>query len=283
MPITRAETIDFSTAPDADKARAREALAAMMEELFEGPGIAPYCAALRGGDINFFQIGLRFDGERLVAAATLTLDPIEGEGEAKVFRSMALIRPEYQGRRMLTGFAIRSVATLLWRHRGAPIWSFSPAQHLASYRFLARHLHGLTPHPDREPTAEELDRVDRLARKFHCQRLPTDHPLVCRRPVWLKGAVRQAKPLEHPMDRFGRYFLEINPNAHEGGCVMTLGRVSPMTVLSMLATWPVLRLRDRLRAGWRSIAAGTGAPGFGAACGAAMGSASGRDDEGSVR
>lgn len=245
--ITRVEVVDFPSASESDRARALESAAALVASAFDGPGLAGFCAGLRAGAFHFYQMGLYYDQAELVGFSAYTLDPMEGEEQGLAARAITVLRPAWRGARRTALFWIRTMSTLLWRHRGVPLWIFTPAQHVASYRFLAKHLRGMVPHPDRAPTDEEIARVARLAAQFHYTRLPTDHPLSCRRTIWLRAAQRTPPPGGRPRDAFDETFEALNPANHEGGCVLTLGRLTLLSILGTLAQVPLHLARDWLR------------------------------------
>ncbi len=257
--ITRSEVIDFTDASEADRARALASAAELAEAVFEGPGLATFCVALRNGAFPFYQMALYYHQDELVGLAGYTLDPIEGEPRSKVIRALAILRPAFREGRLTAPFWVRAGIQLLWRHRGVTLWNFTPAQHVASYRFLAKHLRGMVPHPERAPTEEEVERVRRLARQFNYGGQPTDHPLSCRRTIWARGTQRAHVRTSRPRDAFDETFEALNPAVNQGGCLLTLGRIHLGAVLFTLLLMPVHLLRDGLRARLSALSRAWGA------------------------
>lgn len=246
--ITRTEIVDFRKDAAERKAMAATSVAVLIEDIFEGPGVAPLCAALHGGGVNVYKIALYFDADVLVGFAMVVHDTAELDGKTVVIgRAISGLRPEWRGRQTSTGFFLACGLSLLRHHRGKDLWGFVPAMHVSSYRVIARFLPGVVPHPERAVLDRQLRWIDALARRFGCERAEGDHPLVCRRPMRVKGARQAPRPTERPEDALDRFFFALNPAHAEGACVMTLFPVTPAKFLGALALYALHRVRRTLR------------------------------------
>lgn len=246
--ITRTEIVDFRTDAAERKAMAAAGVAVLVEELFEGPGVAPLCAALHGGGVNVFKIALYFDADVLVGFAMVVHDTAELDGRTVVIgRAISGLRREWRGHQTCSAFFLASGLSLLRHHRGKELWGFVPAMHVSSYRVIARFLPGVVPHPERAISDQQLRWIDALARRFACERADGDHPLVCRRPLRVKGARQGSRPTGRPEDVLDRFFFALNPAHAEGACIMTLFPVTSVKILGALALYALHRVRRALR------------------------------------
>jgi hypothetical protein len=244
--ITRTEIVDFRTDAPERTAMAAASVASLIDEIFEGPGVAPLCVALRGGGVNVFKVALYFDAAVLVGFAMVVHDTAELDGRTvAIGRAICGLRREWRGRQTSTAFFLACGLSLLRHHRGKELWGFVPAMHVSSYRVIAR-VPGVVPHPRREVSDRQIQWIDALARRFGCERAEGDHPLVCRRPLRVKGARQAPRPSERPDDALDRFFFEINPAHAEGACVMTLFPVTHAKLLVTLARYAVHRVRRAL-------------------------------------
>lgn len=256
--ITHREFVHVPTASEAQRQRACEGVATIIEALFEGAGVAPVASALRSGALRPHCVVLCYDGDRLVGISMTTLDPVAEEPGSSVLRCLAALLPEYRTQRALMPFYLWAGARTLWETRGARLWLFVPAVSVASYRVLMTELPDATPHPERPMTEAQLARLARLSGQFHCQRSPEDHPLVCRRAFVVKGSARTPRPATRAPDVIDRYFHEINPRSDEGACVMVHAEVTLAVVLRAALMLPLQRARDLWRR-WRMAASAAGA------------------------
>lgn len=256
--ITHREFVHVPTASEAQRQRACEGVATIIEALFEGAGVAPVATALRSGALRPHCVALCYDGDRLVGISMTTLDPVTDEPGASVLRCLAALLPEYRTQRALMPFYLWAGAHTLWETRGARLWLFVPAVNVASYRVLMTELPGATPHPERPMTEAQRARLARLAAQFRCQQLPEDHPLVCRRGLALKGSARTSRPPTRAPDAIDRYFHEINPRSDEGACVMVHGEVTLAVLMRAALMFPLQRARDLWRR-WRTAVSAAGA------------------------
>lgn len=260
----RTDVFDFRTEPAARKAEALGRMCPLIEELFEGPGVGPLCAALRSGDIHVFKLALYYAGADPVGFALVVHDVVELDGRAVVVgRAFTGMRRQWRGQQRSLGFFLRTGLDMLRHHRGTPLWAFVPAMHISSYRVIALHVPGVVPHPDRALSDAERRWIDALADRFGCERAPGDHPLVCRRPLRVRGAGHTPPPTARPEDALDRFFTALNPAHAEGGCVMTLAPITPATLLGALGRWTLGQLRRTLRprAALKSSRTGAVSPG----------------------
>ena len=246
-PITRTEIVDFRTDAPERKVMAAASVAVLVDEIFEGPGVAPLCAALHGGGVNVFKVALYFDAAVLVGFAMVVHDTAELDGRTVVIgRAVSGLRREWRGRQTSAAFFLACGLSLLRHHRGKELWGFVPALHVSSYRVIARFLPGMVPHPQRVVSDRQLRWIDTLARRFGCERAEGDHPLVCRRPLRVKRARQAPRPSERPEDALDRLFFGLNPAHAEGACVMTLFPVTHAKILGALARYALHRVRRAL-------------------------------------
>lgn len=246
--ITRTEIVDFRTAPAERKAEAIAHTIALLEQLFEGPGLAPQCEALARGEVGIFSLALYFAGARPVGFAMVVHDVLEIEGrEIVVGRGLTGLHREFRGGQRVVGFYLRGAVALLRHHRDKPVWGFVAAAHISSYRVIARNMPGVVPHPDRELDATQRAWIDVLAERFHYERRAGDHPLVCRRPVRVRGARTTPPPTPRPLDALDRFYLGLIPPDAPDACIMTLFRLSFGTLIGVLGRAFVARLRSAAR------------------------------------
>jgi hypothetical protein len=246
--ICRTERFDFLTDAAERKARALAHVVALVAAIFEGPGVAPLCAALQGGEVDVFRVALYLAGDVPVGFAMVVHDVVELDGRQVVIaRAFSGMREEWRGQQRSISFFLACTLHLLRRHRGEEVWGFVPALHVSSYRVIARHMPDMVPHPDRPASAAQLRWLHALADRFGCQRVEGDHPCVCRRPLQVRGARHSPRPERGPEDAFDRLYRAILPVDDGGACVMTLIPVSATRLLGAVGRYVVHRVRRALR------------------------------------
>jgi hypothetical protein len=247
-----------------------DARARLLEELqinrqiFDGPGLAALIEALASGSLCKTTLQCYYDqAGRCVGFAALLCDEFEHDGAPwSVFRAMTGLIPAYRGRQSVTGFYISTLASYFLRHPGRKVFFFTPVVHASSYRLLARYAKEMYPHPDRPVPPRMMEIIQRLGERYACAKVEGEHPLVCRRSVWVRGDQRKQVRRLQAGDAWDRFFLQINPRSGEGNCIMTL---APVTIGQLLVgalrygqTRAAVQLRGlrRARAGG-DLAAGT--------------------------
>ena len=202
-------------------------------QIFEGPGLGALIEALASGSQAKTTLQCYYDGDgRCVGFAALLCDEFDQDGEPwSVFRAMTGLLPAYRGRQSVTGFYLSTLTGYLLRHPGRRVFFFTPVVHASSYRLLARYAKEMYPHPDRPVPARMMEIIQRLGARYACAKVDGAHPLICRRSAWTRGdQQKQARRLQAG-DALDRFFLEINPGAGEGHCIMTL---APVTIGQLL-------------------------------------------------
>lgn len=202
-------------------------------QIFDGPGLQTLIEALASGTLSKTTLQHYYDQEgRCVGFAALLCDELEHDGEPwSVFRAMTGLLPEYRGRQSVMGFYITTLAGYLLRHPGRRVFFFTPVVHVSSYRLLARHAKEMYPHPDRPVPPRMMEIIQRLGARYACAKVEGEHPLICRRSVWVRGDQRKQARRLQAGDALDRFFLRINPRAGEGNCIMTL---APVTIGQLL-------------------------------------------------
>jgi hypothetical protein len=226
--IASSRTIHPEQLDAAGRARLLEELQ-VNRQIFDGPGLGALIEALASGTHGKTTLQCHYDDAgRCVGFAALLCDELEHDGEPwTVFRAMTGLLPEYRGRQSMTGFYLTTLAGYLLRHPGRRVFFFTPVVHASSYRLLARHAKEMYPHPDRPVPPQIMAIIQRLGARYACAKVEGEHPLVCRRAVWVRGDQRKQARRLQAGDALDRFFLRINPRAGEGNCVMTL---APVTV-----------------------------------------------------
>jgi hypothetical protein len=197
-------------------------------QIFEGPGLQALTEVLASGAQSKTTIQCYYDQDgRCVGFAALLCDEFEHDGEAwSVFRAMTGLLPEYRGRQSVMGFYLTTLAGYLLRRPGRRVFFFTPIVHASSYRLLARHAKEMYPHPDRPVPPQIMEIIQRLGERYACAKVEGEHPLICRRSVWVRGDQRKQARRLQAGDALDRFFLQINPRAGEGNCIMTLAPVT---------------------------------------------------------
>lgn len=218
---------------DADgRARLLEELQ-INRQIFDGPGLGALTEVLASGSQGKTTLQCYYDqAGRCVGFAALLCDELEHDGAPwTVFRAMTGLLPEYRGRQSVLGFYLATLAGYLLRYPGRRVFFFTPVVHVSSYRLLARHAKEMYPHPDRPVPPRMMEIIQRLGARYACARVDGEHPLVCRRSVWVRGDQRKQARRLGAGDALDRFFLQINPRAGEGNCIMTL---APVTIGQLL-------------------------------------------------
>lgn len=246
--ITRTEIIDYRSAAEDRKVLGREKVAEILPVLFEGPAVETTRQALLSGALQVFQIALWYDRERLVGFALIVHDELDHQGQLMaVARAITGLMPAYRGRQHIAGFFLRAALHVCLHYRDRPLWAFFPVVHVSSYRSITQNYPRAVPHPEREVTEEQRALIEAMALRFRCERAPGDHPLVCRRAMWVRGARDQLPQAPREEDALDRHFYTLNPHYAEGGCVMTLLELKLSNLPVAAGKILLQRLRRRLR------------------------------------
>jgi hypothetical protein len=226
--IAHAKIVRPRQLDDAGRAELLRELLPLNQEIFDGPGLPALVEALSSGTLGLTTIQLFYNGEdRCVGYACLLGDEFEHEGEPwTVFRAMTGLLPEYRKQQSVMGFYITTIGAYLLRNPRRRTFFFTPIVHISSYRLVARHVAEMYPHPEQPVSPRILETMQRLGARYACTPVEGEHPLVCRRAVWVRGTHgAKAHRLEQG-DAFDRFFHQINPRFTEGLCVMTLAPVT---------------------------------------------------------
>lgn len=248
--------------PDQLDADGRASLLAELQinrQIFDGPGLQTLTEVLAAGTQGKTTLQCYYDADgRCVGFAALLCDEFEQDSEPwSVFRAMTGLLPAYRGRQSVMGFYLTTLTGYLLRHPGRRVFFFTPVVHVSSYRLLARHAKEMYPHPDRPVPPQMLEIIQRLGERYACAKVEGAHPLVCRRSVWVRGdQQKQARRLQAG-DALDRFFLQINPGAGEGHCIMTLAPVTLGQILIGGMRYGRTRAAAQLR-GLRTAWAGGG-------------------------
>lgn len=232
--IAYTKTVSPQELDEAERTALLHTLLALNQEIFDGPGLTAVIEAIAKGTLGLTTLRLYFDEtERCVGYASLLCDEFEHEGEPwAVFRAMTGLLPEYRKRQSVMGFYISTVAAYLLRNPRRRTFFFAPLVHVSSYRLVARHAREMYPHPDQPVPARIWEVMKRLGARYACVPVEGEHPLVCRRSVWVRGTQGAKAPRLDQGDAFDRFFHQINPRFSEGLCVMTLAPVTLRQVLT---------------------------------------------------
>jgi hypothetical protein len=239
-------------------------LRALNQEIFDGPGLPAVTEALASGTLGLTTIQLYFDeADRCVGYACLLCDELDHEGEPwTVFRAMTGLLPAYRKRQSVLGFYIATITAYLLRNPRRRTFFFTPIVHISSYRLVARHAREMYPHPEQPVPPSIAEIMQWLGARYACTPVEGEHPLVCRRSVWVRGTQgAKASRLEQG-DAFDRFFHQLNPRFSEGLCVMTLAPVTLRQVLTAAlrycrtrASVLLRRLRGAGARGWKALEA----------------------------
>jgi hypothetical protein len=100
-----------------------------------------------------------------------------------------------------------------------------------------------------------MEIIQRLGARYACAKVEGEHPLICRRSVWVRGDQRKQARRLQAGDALDRFFLQINPQASEGNCIMPV-TLAPVTIGQLLVgalrygqTRAAVQLRGLRRAG----------------------------------
>lgn len=144
---------------------------------------------------------------------------------------MTGLLPEYRKQQSVMGFYIATIGAYLLRNPRRRTFFFTPIVHISSYRLVARHVPEMYPHPEQPVPARIQEIMQRLGARYACIPVEGEHPLVCRRAVWVRGTQGAKTHRLEQGDAFDRFFYQINPRFPEGLCVMTLAPVTLGQVL----------------------------------------------------
>ena len=139
------------------------------------------------------------------------------------------------------------MAAHLLRNPRRRTFFFTPIVHISSYRLVARHAHEMYPHPEQPVPPEIWEIMQRLGARYACTPVKGEHPLVCRRSVWVRGTQGAKAPRLEQGDAFDRFFHQLNPRYSEGLCVMTLAPVTLRQVLTAALRYCRTRVSILLR------------------------------------
>lgn len=232
--IANAKTVHPRQLDEAGRAALLGVLLPLNQEIFDGPGLPALVEALASGTLGLTTIQLYYDeADRCVGYACLLGDEFEHQGEPwTVFRAMTGLLPEHRKQQSVLRFYIRTIGVYLLRNPRRRTFFFTPVVHVSSYRLLARHAPEMYPHPEQPVPAHIAAIMQRLGARYACTPVEGEHPLVCRRAVWVRGTPG-AGPRLAQGDAFDRFFQQLNPRFGEGLCVMTL---APVTLGQVLTT-----------------------------------------------
>jgi hypothetical protein len=232
--IAYAKTFYPRQLDEAGRAALLRELGTLNQEIFDGPGLPALTEAIAKGTLGQTTIQLYFDAaDRCVGYASLLGDEFDHEGEQwTVFRAMTGLLPEYRKRQSVMGFYITTVAAYLLRNPRRRTFFFTPVVHVSSYRLVARHAREMYPHPEQPVPVRISELMKRLGARYACNPVEGEHPLVCRRAVWVRGTQGQKALRLDQGDAFDRFFHQLNPRFSEGLCVMTLAPVTLRQVLT---------------------------------------------------
>jgi hypothetical protein len=221
--VVRPERLD-----EAGRAALLGELLALNQKIFEGPGVQAITEALVKGLAGKTTLQLYFNArQQCVGYAALLCDEFRQEGKPwSVFRAMTGLLPEYRGRQRVLGFYLSQLTGYLLRNPRRRAFFFTPLVHISSYRVVARHAWEMYPHPERAVPTSVMKLMQQLGARYHLTSIKGEHPLVCRRPMWVRGSHGSQARQGQTRDVFDRYFEQINPRSSEGRCVMTLAPLS---------------------------------------------------------
>lgn len=232
--IAYTRTISPRQLDEAGRAALLLEMQALNREIFDGPGLPALTEAIAHGTLGLTTIQLYFDeAGRCVGYASLLCDEFEHEGEPwTVFRAMTGLLPAYRKRQSVLGFYITTIAAYLLRNPRRRTFFFTPIVHVSSYRLVARHAREMYPHPEQPVPPGIWEIMKCLGARYACTPVEGEHPLVCRRSVWVRGTHGPKAPRLDQGDAFDRFFQQLNPRFSEGLCVMTLAPVTLRQVLT---------------------------------------------------
>lgn len=257
--IAFTRTVQPAQLDDASRAALFQDLLALNERIFEGPWIQAISEGLAKGSYGRTSLRLYFNAhQQCVGYAALLGDEFEHEGKPwTVFRAITGLLPEYRGRQSVLGFYLSDLGAYALRNPGRRIFFFTPVVHISSYRVLARHAREMYPMPGRPVPAGVMELMQRLGARYNLAPIEGEHPLVRRRPMWVRGS--QGRSGEAG-DAFDQFFREINPRSGDGLCVMTLAPISIGQVAFGAARYAWTRASVLVRELWSQGAEGLRLP-----------------------
>jgi hypothetical protein len=223
--ITSSRTVRPAQLDDAGRGALYQDLLALNQQIFDGPWLQAVTEGLTKGLHGKTTLRLYFNAQQqCVGYAALLGDEFEHEGKPwTVFRAITGLLPEYRGRQSVLGFYLSELTGYALRNPRRRVFFFTPVVHISSYRVLARHAREMYPLPGRPVPADVMELMQRLGARYNLAPIEGEHPLVRRRPMWVRGS--QGRRSEAG-DAFDQFFREINPRSGEGLCVMTLAPIS---------------------------------------------------------
>jgi hypothetical protein len=248
--IASAKTIHPEQLDEAGRAALFQELLVLNRQIFDGPGLEPTTEAIAMGRLGKTTLQCYFDATgRCIGFAALLCEEFEQEGAPwSVFRAMTGLLPEYRGRQSVMGFYLTTLASYVLRNPRRRVFFFTPVVHISSYRLVARHALEMYPHPERPVPPAMLELFQRLGARYACARVEGEHPLVCRRTIWVRGHnEHKARRLEEG-DAYDRFFQQLNPRSSEGNCLMTLVPLTPRQLLTGALRYARTRASVQLRA-----------------------------------
>lgn len=203
--ITSSRTVHPAQLNDAGREALFHELLVINQQVFEGPWLQAISEGVAKGHHGRTAIQLYFNArQECVGYAALLGDEFEHEGKPwTVFRAITALLPEYRGRQSVMGFYLSEITRYALRNPRRRVFFFTPVVHISSYRVLARHAREMYPLPGRPVPADVMELMQRLGARYNLAPIEGEHPLIRRRPMWVRGSQGRQSETGDAFDRSG--------------------------------------------------------------------------------